>query len=405
MSYEDDIFKVPWCSDRWELAIKQRTDIAFLGEVGTWVLYRPSRLVVRSSALRDQRVLDAVTRSNADRCEEPAAEVARAIDMELFVTPEDKLVDTVREINSHVPGSASLDHVALPGPHHIHGDDDPEPADDPDDIPSATGMGEGVTVLILDTGCDPTVAALLGITIPAASDDEIVDADGDLLRDPAAGHGTHIAGIVARLAPAATIIPHRLLTTPVGQASDLEVAQALLDFGGSANLINCSFGEGTLDDLPPIIVQDALATLPSSTVVVAAAGNAGLSRKDWPSAFASVLSVGAVGKPAPGDPWMQTDFSNWGDWVDCCAPGVGIVSTFLTLPDQGFTDGYASWTGTSMSAPAVVGTIAALATQDGSPFAGDLPTRIAEIATMIRGLPTFGGGAIGGLVDPAAMMA
>jgi subtilisin family serine protease len=75
-----------------------------------------------------------------------------------------------------------------------------------------------------------------------------------------------------------------------------------------------------------------------------------------------VVSVGAIG---PGGP---APFTNWGPWVRACAPGVGVVSSFFdwdgtTVAPPGVKDaekfsGWAEWSGTSFSAPVVVGALA-----------------------------------------------
>lgn len=389
MSTRSSIYKVPWDSSAWERAILERKDIVRIGGPGDWVLYRPSRLLVRTGALRDKRVSTELTRAGADRSDARIAEVAKALGYDLFVVRDDRLVKLVRRIRSRVPSSASLDHVQLPGPNRVHGDDLPVPAEGPLAIPGKGDAGEGLTVLVLDTGfADPQPFAATA----SPADAEIADEDGDKQRDHAAGHGTHVAGIVAAYAPGATIVARRLLTSPVGAASDLDVATALLDHGG-ADVINCSFGSTGLNDAPPILIEDALAALPSSTVVVAAAGNAGTDRPNFPAACNGVVAVGAVGSPENDGTWLQTDFSNHGIWVDCCAPGVAIASTFLDRPDLGF-GGYATWTGTSMAAPAVSGTIAALATTSG--------ISVQQAAAQLRLGPRIG--AIGALVDPAKVL-
>ncbi len=384
-----DIFKVPWNSRAWERAILERKDIARIGGPGDWVLYRPSRLLVRTAAVRDRRVKSALTQASAERSQARVAEVAKELGYSLFVVRDDELVKLVGRIRSLVPASASLDHVQLPGPNRIHGDDLPIPIEGPLAIPGDGAAGEGLEVLVLDTGCaDPPPFA---VTMTPA-DREIADEDGDDTRDHAAGHGTHVAGIIAALAPGATIVARRLLKSPVGEASDLDVAGALLNHGG-ADIINCSFGSTGLNDAPPILIEDALAALPSSTVVVAAAGNAGTSRPNFPAACNGVVAVGAAGSPNNDGTWLQTDFSNHGIWVDCCAPGVAIASTFLHRPDLGFS-GFATWSGTSMAAPAVAGTIAALATQPGM--------SVQQAAAKLRALPKLG--AIGALVVPVDVL-
>jgi subtilisin family serine protease len=389
MSEKGRIYEVPWNSREWERAILERQDIARIGGPGDWVLYRPSRLLVRTRALRDKRVKTALQRAGAERAGAGVAEVAKALGYTLFVVRDDRLVSLVRRIRSYVAHSASLDHVQLPGPNRVHGDDLPVPIEGPLAIPGEGAAGDGLTVLVLDTGCADKVPFAVTMT-PA--DAEVADEDADNQRDPAAGHGTHVAGVVASLAPGATIVARRLLTTPVGQASDLDVAAALLDHGG-ADVINCSFGSTALNDAPPIVIEDALAALPTSTVVVAAAGNAGTSRPDYPAACNGVVAVGAVGSPKDDGTWLQTDFSNHGIWVDCCAPGVAIASTFLDRPDLGFA-GFATWTGTSMAAPAVSATIAALATRSA--------ITVQQAAAQLRALPPLG--TIGALVVPADVL-
>jgi subtilisin family serine protease len=295
-------------------------------------------------------------------------------------------VRLVREINAAVPDGASLEHVLLPRPHHV-GDGEPKPASDPGGWETGED-GAGIDVLVLDTGfADPQPFDV----IPEPGNAEIPDEDGDGRRDPAAGHGTHVAGIIARIAPCATIRPPRLLVSPVGACSDLDVAQALLDHRG-AHIINCSFAAQCLDERAPTAIRDALAKLPEATIVVAAAGNSGVPDRSWPAAFERVIAVGAVGRPEGSSAWKQTDFSNHGDWVDCCAPGVDVVSTFLTRPVEHF-DGFACWSGTSMAAPAVTGAIAALASRPGS----DLAQARAKVLGGARI------GAVGAFVDPGAL--
>lgn len=66
----------------------------------------------------------------------------------------------------------------------------------------------------------------------------------------------------------------------------------------------------------------------------------------WPSMYENVLAVGSI--TASG---YKSDFSNYGDWVDICAPGTNIMSC---IPG-----GYGFMSGTSMACPMVSG-IAAL---------------------------------------------
>jgi subtilisin family serine protease len=360
MSEADEIYPVSdWNSKEWDRVLLHRTDIGRLGCYGDWVFYRPGRLLVDARAAQDSRVRGLVRNARAELADEPDREVASALGLMLFNAPDDRIVPLVSQLRSAVTGAASLDHVLVAGPARWHGDDMPKPIDDPGDIPgSDCSAGAGLTVAVLDTG----IAEKVPFQVQSGPGDaEVVDEDHDGHRDPPAGHGTHVAGLVARTAGGATVVAHRVLRTVAGQASELEVARALLDVG-KVDLVNCSFSGPVLADAAPLAVERALARLSPSTVVVACAGNTGLDRPQWPAASKRVISVGAVARAADSKRWLRTDFSCYGWWVDCCAPGVGVPSTFLHLDDY---KGFASWSGTSMSCPQVVGAIAAVATRHG----------------------------------------
>jgi subtilisin family serine protease len=114
------------------------------------------------------------------------------------------------------------------------------------------------------------------------------------------------------------------------------------------------------DELPPLAsILDELVA--DETVVVAAAGNAGSPRPAFPAAIPEVVAVG--GLDTVGRAW----FSNFGGWVDACAPAVDVLSTFLIGVkdaaygvERDFTDGWATWSGTSFAAPKVAAAIADL---------------------------------------------
>ena len=65
-------------------------------------------------------------------------------------------------------------------------------------------------------------------------------------------------------------------------------------------------------------------------------------------------------------PAGRAAFSNFGSWVDACAIGVDVVSTFFTdfddrRPDDRLVDeyrGWARWSGTSFSGPKVAAAVA-----------------------------------------------
>lgn len=370
MTDGDDIITVPWDSTAWDLAIKQRRDIGRLSADNDCVLFTPGRVIVDRDAAEDDAVQDVLRRGHARACDEPAADTARRLGLRLFTVADDRLVETVREIRAIVAGAASLDHVWLPCPNRPHGDDLPVPTDPPSAIQGVDETaGDGLRIYVIDTG---TAQVPFDVEKrPSPTDDERPDENGDELRDHAAGHGTHVAGIIARRAPAATIVARRLLETPEGIATELATAQAIIDAGAEgANIINLSLGGASLFDAPPLATARAVGSLPPGTVVVAAAGNMGTERPNWPAACKGVIAVGSVGCDPESGEWRRTDFSSYGHWVDCCAPGVAVTSTFLHSKDATPLDnppfqGWATWTGTSFSCPQVVAAIAARATSRG----------------------------------------
>jgi subtilisin family serine protease len=221
--------------------------------------------------------------------------------------------------------------------------------------------GQGVTVAILDTGIDRE-HPMLRERLVAGFDFVDLDADpseeGMYGLDAAYGHGTHVAGLVALAAPAAQIMPLRTLNRD-GVGTIWAQAQALYyAVNHGATVINLSFSFA----VPSLMLDDVLARITCvrgaelvcrsptqpGAVVVAAAGNDGLSTPEYP-AGSNAPGVLAVGASTAAD--TIAAFSNYGNWVPIAAPGERILST---IPGGG----YATWSGTSMASPLAAGTMA-----------------------------------------------
>ena len=96
-----------------------------------------------------------------------------------------------------------------------------------------------------------------------------------------------------------------------------------------------------------------LATSPmKGGVVFFAAGNDAIAM-GAPAEYSEVIAVGAITTDG-----TRASFSNYGDWVDICAPGTGILSC---VPDNN----YAIMGGTSMACPHVSGVAALLVSHFG----------------------------------------
>jgi subtilisin family serine protease len=227
----------------------------------------------------------------------------------------------------------------------------------------AHARGRGVLVAILDTGVDhdhPALASRLALpgiepgvtTAPGDERAQSLDTNGDGHVDGALGHGTHVAGIVAAVAPEARILPVRVLDSD-GVGDLFGVARGLvLAVERGAAVANLSLGT----DAPSQVLAAAVAyARERGTVVVAPAGNEGGGRVDHPAALPEAIAVAGVDTQD-----RRASFSNAGEEVDLSAPATGILSAFPG-------GGYARWSGTSMAAPFVAGSAALLLEHAGAP--------------------------------------
>jgi thermitase len=201
-----------------------------------------------------------------------------------------------------------------------------------------------INIAILDTGVDQDHPDLA---------DKIVS-NINLTSSPTAddihGHGTHVAGIaaattnngvgVAGLGYTSTIMNVKVLGDGGAGTYSSLVSGIIWAADNGAEIINMSLGGSSYSTTLENAVNYAWS---NGVVVVAAAGNAGSSTPCYPAAHANCMGVAATsGYDA------LASFSNYGNWVDVAAPGVGI---YATLKDSGY--GYKS--GTSMASPHVAG--------------------------------------------------
>ena len=248
-----------------------------------------------------------------------------------------------------------------------------------------TEGGAGVTVAVVDSGVPANFRdnPLLGTSLlgpPAVgsgpSEDEPWPYSGPVpvLVFPQ-GHGSFVAGVVRQAATGASVRSYRALDTD-GVTDEWylghQLSLVLLD---APQVINLSLGTTTRADekLMGLSELERAATRPNTDgeppapIVVAAAGNLGSSRPFYPAADKWTISVGAVELTGPrNDIPVPASFSNFGPWVDVCAKGVRVYSSYehkpyrlLSSPSTivDFT-GFAVWNGTSFAAPLVSGVVA-----------------------------------------------
>jgi subtilisin family serine protease len=219
-------------------------------------------------------------------------------------------------------------------------------------------------VLVLDTGLRTLAGAGEEVEHPKLSNCKLhdeYDDDGAGVLDFEAGHGTFIAGVIRQVCPDAEVEVAGCLSS-FGEGDEYSVVNAIRRGIGAGEqppeIVVMSFGGFFANDDPGIF-GDKLDDLLGDALVVAAAGNQHTCRPYFPAALPDVVAVG--GLAADGKAW----FTNFGGWVDACAPAVDVVSTFF----QDFTEkidgvekrcykGWARWSGTSFSAPKVAAAIA-----------------------------------------------
>ena len=250
--------------------------------------------------------------------------------------------------------------------------------------------GAGVTVAVIDSGSGPhpDLDANLdaGRTMFGSIDSVgVLDIDN-------AGHGSHVAGIIAAVAnnaiggsgvaPQSRILPIRVLDAQgSGDSKDVSKAVRFAVDSGS-KVINLSLGGTTESFSLTAAIQYAV---DRNVLVVAAAGNgAADSPPKWPGASDLTIAVTAVDRNN-----SVTSFDQRGDYIDLAAPGASILSTA--------SNDYKIQSGTSMAAAFVTGAAALLFAAQPSITAAQVRDILQRTATDI-GAPgrdtTFGYGLI-----------
>lgn len=231
-------------------------------------------------------------------------------------------------------------------------------------------VGEGIKVGIIDTGIDYTHPDLADNYVLGY---DFVNSDWDPLDDN--GHGTHVAGIIAAVddgpnwggantggvsvvgvAPRVELYVAKSLDEEgVGYMSDIVAAlDVAADYG--VGVVNMSLGSPFWSRTLKRACDSADK---SGVLLVAAAGNEGVSWLDVPARYSSVMAVGATTQAD-----QRASFSNYARQLDLCAPGVDVLSTMptytvrLNQSPYGYQQVYDYLSGTSMACPHVSGAAA-----------------------------------------------
>jgi len=218
-----------------------------------------------------------------------------------------------------------------------------------------------------------------------------------------AGHGTHVAGVIAASAgngvgiaglnPQVQIMPLKILNF-VGRGRSVAMAEAVYyAVNHGAHIINLSLGSENLSEVERMAISWAY---DQGVGTVVAAGNSGVSTDTFgPAGTETALTVAALDRDL-----KRAAFSNWGKAIDLAAPGVDILSLRARHTDfalvagqvdysagQGYVgddNAYYLATGTSFAAPLVTGVATLLLARDPGLSAEKLFTLLRETATDIE---------------------
>jgi hypothetical protein len=258
-------------------------------------------------------------------------------------------------------------------PHPIAADSDLDPAPTP-----RRRAGEGVRVVVVDTGLDPEAERVRSWLAGVEGDPDLDIGKGSpRALAPYAGHGTFIAGIIRTLAPGAEVVVRRGFDRAgaVFESTLVQTLDKVLD-ENYPDIINMSAGTFTFDPTGLLsfeVFQRNRLHHHKGVVLVVAAGNQGYRKPFWPAAAPWTVSVGALDRTLRA----RADFSNFGGWVDVYAPGEDLVNAFptglYTYVEPPYRDqdrqehftGRARWSGTSFATPVVSALIAARMSETG----------------------------------------
>lgn len=204
------------------------------------------------------------------------------------------------------------------------------------------------------------------------------------------GHGTHVSGTIGavgnngagisginwnvKIMPLKVFRQYLYIYCAATDSDIIEAINYAADNG--ARVSNNSYGGGPFSQA----FYDAIRA--SKALYIAAAGNDGLNNNTTPFYPASYNLPNIISVAATDHNDMLAYFSNYGNIsVDLSAPGVDI---FSTLPNNN----YASYNGTSMATPHVVGTAAILWDQDPLATVNEIKWRLLR-GVDPKGLPVL----------------
>ncbi|WP_099188420.1 S8 family peptidase [Tepidibacter mesophilus] len=224
--------------------------------------------------------------------------------------------------------------------------------------------GDGITIAVLDTGCDYNHPNLKNNIIGGYNFTGDYNKDVNNFYDEN-GHGTHVAGTIAAsdnrlgiigVAPNAKLLILKALSNS-GRGNYKDIVEAIeyaINWTGpnkeKVRVISMSLGlNRDVKDFYQVIKK----AVKNNILLICSSGNMGdgkgqTDELQYPAIYPEVLQIGAIDMNK-----KIAFFSNTNSELDIVAPGVNIISTFPK-------GNYMSLSGTSMAAPHVAGAAALL---------------------------------------------
>ena len=319
------------------------------------LLFAPDRILVKFKPDTPRNVKAAVHQWHGGK----VLDVIQELDVHVIQIPKNKVKEKVRDYeNEAFVEFAEPDYIAFAifTPNDTYfGNQWGMPKIQAPEAWDITRGSSTVTIAICDTGIDQDHEDLSGKIVASTN------FSGSATVNDMFGHGTHVAGI------AAAVTNNSKGVAGVGFNSSLMNVKVLDDNGSGyyswiasgikyaadngAKVINLSLGGYFSSNTLKNAVNYAWN---KGCVLVAAAGNDGLSWPLYPAYYTNCIAVAATDKNDAKASW-----SNYGNsWVDVAAPGVDIYSTLPNHQNQIGIQNYGSLSGTSMATPHVSGVAA-----------------------------------------------
>lgn len=217
----------------------------------------------------------------------------------------------------------------------------------PDGLYGYDDNGSGADVWTVDSG---VLAAHMEFGGRATNERNTIDT---IDRD-CNGHGTHVAGIIAgtRYGVAKGAIIRACKAINCAGSGTIAAVLSCFDYIADmrsptrATIVNLSLEIAADTSINTGVTN--LVTVHGIAVVVAAGNHAALAAYYSPASASAAITVAACDRYD-----RMAAFSNFGSYVDMCAPGVDIISAYPTS-----TVSFGGMSGTSMASPCIAGAVA-----------------------------------------------